>query len=61
MQVEKKSVKVKGYRKTHNFTIEKSSLAGHTFIAILKNDNPILKCTPREFVKFRKFFAEYEG
>ena len=57
MQIEKKTVKVKGYRKTHNFTIEKSSLAGHTFIAILKNDNPILKCTPKEFVKLRNLFC----
>jgi len=58
MKVEKKSVKVKGYRKKHEFTIETTTMAGHTFIALLKNNNTILKCTPQEFVKLKKLFLD---
>jgi hypothetical protein len=59
MKIEKKSVSVKGYRKKkHTFTIEKTSMSGYTFITVLKNENPILKCTPLEFVKFKKLFID---
>ena len=58
MKIEKKSVKVKGYRKKHQFTVETITMAGHTFVTLLKNDNPILKCTPLEFVKFKKLFFD---
>jgi hypothetical protein len=51
-----KEVKVKGYRKQHTFTIEKSTLAGHTFVRLLKNGNIVLNCTEQEFVKMRKLF-----
>ena len=58
MQIKKKSIKVKGYRKKHEFTIEEATLSGYTFITVLKNDNPILKCTPKEFIKFKKLFCD---
>tara|TARA_X000001388_G_C2191663_1_gene107792 strand:+ start:181 stop:354 length:174 start_codon:yes stop_codon:yes gene_type:complete len=57
MKINKKSVVVKGYKKKHTITIEEASLAGHTFITVLKNDNPIIKCTPKEFVKLKKLFS----
>tara|TARA_R110002060_G_scaffold6691_4_gene10147 strand:- start:184 stop:360 length:177 start_codon:yes stop_codon:yes gene_type:complete len=58
MKVDKKSVKVKGYRqKKHTFTVETTLMSGYTFITVLKNDNPILKCTPLEYVKFKKLFS----
>jgi len=58
VKTDKKSVKVKGYRKKHTFTVETTSMSGYTFITVLKNDNPILKCTPTEFVKFKKLFLD---
>ena len=58
MKIEKKSVKVKGYRKKHEFTVERASLAGHTFITLLKNGNPVLKCTPVEYIKFKQLFND---
>ncbi len=57
MKINKKSVVVKGYKKKHTITIEEASLAGHTFITVLKNDNPIIKCTPKEFIKLKKLFS----
>jgi hypothetical protein len=51
-----KETKIKGYRKQHTFTIEKSSLAGHTFVRLLKNGNIILNCTELEFEKMRRLF-----
>ena len=58
MNIKKKSIKVKGYKRKHEFTIEEASMAGYTFITVLKNNNPILKCTPKEFIKFKKFFSD---
>ena len=58
MKIEKKSVKVKGYRRKNEITIEKASMAGHTFISVLKNGNPIIKCTPIEFAKLKRLFCE---
>lgn len=58
MKVTKKSVSVKGYKRKHTITIEEASMAGHTLITVLKNDNPIIKCTPREFVKLKKLFCD---
>ena len=57
MKTTKKSVRVKGYRKKHEFTVEETSMAGYTFITVLKNDNPVLKCTPSEYEKFKKLFC----
>ena len=57
MKINKKSTTVKGYKRKHTFTIEETSMAGYTFITVLKNDNPILKCTPKEFIKFKKLFC----
>ena len=56
MKIKKKSVNVKGYRRKHEFTVEETTISGYTFITVLKNDNPILKCTPVEFIKFKKLF-----
>ena len=59
MNVERKQSKIKGYRsKKHEFEIEKASMAGYTFITLKKNGNPILKCSPSEFAKFKKFICE---
>ena len=58
MNVKKKSVKVKGYKRKHEFSVEETTLAGYTFITVLKNNNPVLKCTPKEFIKFKKLFCE---
>jgi len=59
MNVVRRQSKIKGYRsKKHEFEIEKSSMAGYTFITFKKNGNPILKCTPTEFEKFKKFICE---
>jgi len=58
MKIEKKSVKVKGYKRKHEFTIERSTIAGYVFITVRKNDNPILKCTPVEFIKLKKLFCD---
>ena len=52
-----KEVSVKGYNKKHTFTIERSSLSGHTFIRLLKNGNVVLNCTERVFEKMRKLFV----
>lgn len=58
MKITKKSVKVKGYKKKHTITIEETSLGGFVFISVLKNDNPIIKCTPKEFIKLKKLFCD---
>lgn len=58
MQVNKKSVTVKGYgNKKHEITIEETTISGYTFVAVLKNGNPIIKCTPKEFIKIKKLFC----
>lgn len=57
MKVSKKETTVKGYGgKKHKFEIETSELAGYTFVALKKNGNPILKCTPAEFKKLEMLF-----
>ena len=51
---EKKTMTVKSGNKKHSFTLTKTTVAGHTFISLKKNDgNPIIKCTPKEFTKFK--------
>ena len=57
MKSNKKSVTVKSFTKKHTFTIEETSMAGHDLITFYKNGNPILKCTPLEFVKLKRLFA----
>ena len=55
----KKTVTMKSGNKKHSFTLIKTSIGGHTFISLKKNDgNPIIKCTPTEFIKFRKLINE---
>tara|TARA_R110001599_G_scaffold281751_2_gene483560 strand:- start:376 stop:561 length:186 start_codon:yes stop_codon:yes gene_type:complete len=58
MEVNKKSVIVKGYNRKHTITIEETKISGYTFISLLKNGNPIIKCTPKEFIKLKKLFIE---
>ena len=53
-----KEVKVRGYNKTHTFSIERSSVAGYTFYRFLKNGNVVLNCTPDQFDKFQHLFTE---
>ena len=57
MEVNKKSVTVKGYNRKHLITIEATKISGYTFIALLKNGNPIIKCTPKEFIKLKRLFS----
>ena len=57
MKVSKKETTVKGYGgKKHKFEIETTEIAGYTFISLKKNGNPILKCTPEEFIKLEVLF-----
>ena len=58
MEVNKKSVTVKGYNRKHTITIEETKISGYTFISLLKNGNPVIKCTPKEFIKIKKLFAK---
>ena len=51
-----KKVSVKGYNKTHNFSIERYSVSGHTFYHFIKNNSIILNCTEKEFHKMRDLF-----
>ena len=54
MTEEKKTMTMKSGNKKHSFTLTKTSIGGHTFISLKKNDgNPIIKCTPKEFIKFK--------
>ena len=58
LKTTRKSVKVKGYNRKHDFTVERMSMAGYDFVTVLKNNNPILKCTPAEYAKFKKLFCD---
>lgn len=58
MKLNKKSVTIKSFTKKHTFTIEEASMAGHELITFYKNNSPILKCTPMEFVKLKKLFLD---
>ena len=54
MTEEKKTMTMKSGNKKHSFTLTKTTIGGHTFISLKKNNgNPILKCTPQEFIKFK--------
>ena len=54
----RKSVKVKGYNRTHTFEIEETTMAGYTFCHLKKNGNTILTCTPKELIKLKKLFLD---
>ena len=57
MKVTKKEAIVKGYgNKKHTFEIETTEMAGHVFVCLKKNGNPIVKCNPSEFAKFARLF-----
>ena len=56
MKINKKSVTIKGYKKKHEIAIEEATMAGYTFITVLKNGNPVIKCTPKEFIKLKRLF-----
>lgn len=57
MKVFKKETTVKGYgNKKHTFEIERTEMSGYTFICLKKNGNPVVKCTPKEFNKFKQLF-----
>ena len=56
---EKKTVTMKSGNKKHDFTLIRTTIGGHTFISLKKNaGNPIIKCTPKEFIKFKKLINE---
>lgn len=50
-------VEVKGYNKKHMFRIEKTSVSGHVFIRLFKNNTLVLNCTEEEFKKFQGMFS----
>ena len=52
-----KSVKVKGYNKTHTFDVTVTQIAGHTFYQVNKNGNKVVNCTPAEFKKLCALFS----
>ncbi len=52
-------VTVKGYNKSHVFTIEKTEVGSYKFTRLLKNGNVVLNCTDHEFQKFCKLFKEH--
>ena len=55
MTEEKKTATLKSGNKKHDFTLIKTTIGGHTFISLKKNTgNPIIKCTPKEFMKFKR-------
>ena len=59
MKIEKKKVSVKGYgNRKHKIAIEKTEMAGYTFVSVLKNGNPIIKCSLKEFIKLKRLFCE---
>jgi len=58
METSKKSVTVKGYNRKHEIAIEETRISGYTFIALLKNGNPVIKCTPKEFAKLVRLFCK---
>lgn len=59
MKTNTKSVSVKGYgNKKHSFEREITEISGYTFVTIKKNGNSILRCTPSEYIKFRKLFSD---
>lgn len=53
---EKKITKaVKSGNRIHSFTLTKTEIGGYTFISLKKNNgDPIIKCTPKEFIKFKE-------
>ena len=54
MTEDKKTITVKSGNRKHEFTLIKTSFGGHTFISLKKNNgDPIIKCTPKEFLKFK--------
>ena len=54
MTEEKKTVTMKSGNRKHSFTLTKTTIGGNIFISLKKNDgNPIIKCTPSEFIKFK--------
>jgi len=58
METSRKSVTVKGYNRKHEITIEETKISGYTFIALLKNGNPVIKCQPKEFAKLIRLFCK---
>jgi hypothetical protein len=38
--------------------IEETKISGYTFIALLKNGNPVIKCEPKEFAKLIRLFCK---
>jgi len=60
MNVDKKSVNVKGYgNKKHEISIEKMSIGNHKSVSIKKNGNVIITCSPKEFIKLKLLFGDY--
>jgi len=59
MNIDRKSVNVKGYgNRKHEITIEKTSIGGHKFVALKKNGNVVVSCTPKEFIKLKLLFGD---
>ncbi len=59
MKTKRTTKTVKGYgNRKHEFEVETTEISGYTFITVKKNGNPILKCTPKEYVKFKSLFCD---
>ena len=58
MKEEKKSVIIKSINRKDEYSLVKTTISGITYISVRKNGNPILKCAPREFIKFKRLISE---
>jgi len=59
MKVSVRSATIKSKpNKKHNFEVRTITMGGHTIIVLKKNGNPILKCSPKEYNKFKQFIME---
>lgn len=59
MNVDKKSVNVKGYgNKKHEISIEKTTIGNHKSVTIKKNGTVIITCDPKEFIKLKLLFGD---
>ena len=59
VDTKKRKVEVKGYaNRKHTFEIDITNMSGYTFVTLKKNGNPILRCDPQEFLKFKSLFKK---
>ena len=54
MKEEKKTVTIKSVNRKDEYSLVKTTISGITYISVRKNGNPLLKCSPKEFIKFKR-------